>query len=76
MEKGLKLTRDDRELLRTLRIDPEPTVQEVMFDEMSRPMDHSPTKVAISSGLARAIIKEFGELTFETWWAYLRKYQA
>lgn len=69
-------TRDDRRFLRDMNIDPESTIQEDMFDAITAPGQYAPTTILVSAALARKVIAEFGELTFDTWWAYHRKHSA
>lgn len=64
----MKLTRDDRKFLRTIRIDPEPTPAQVMQDVLSElPEGRGPALFLISPTSAKAIVEEYGELTLETW---------
>lgn len=72
----LKLTRDDRKWLRSLRIDPQESVEEAMFDVINAPPKYLPNKIIISHELARKVLAEYGELTIETVWAYRNKFQA
>lgn len=69
----LKFTRDDREYLRSIHIDPKPSVAETMEDVLfsSPGPGCGPTTFVISAELAREVVKEYGELNWENFQRYL-----
>ena len=71
----LKLTRDDREFLRSIDVDPEPTDYETMIDVLTAPGQYEPPSFIISQELARAVIKEYGELNWENFMRFRATYK-
>lgn len=57
-----------------MHIDPESTVAEDMFDIITEPPKYLPNTIIISQEAARLVIKEYGELTMENYWAYRAKF--
>lgn len=72
--KGFSVT--DRKFLRSIKIDPEPTSEEIVIDALSEPTQYIPDAVVVTAELARKVRQEFGSLTVQNVWAYLKKYQA
>lgn len=72
----LKFDGEDRRFLRMLRINSEPTPEEIVIDALSEPTQYIPDTIIVTNRLAKLVIEEFGSLTPENIWAYLRKYQA
>lgn len=70
----IKLNRKDREFLRGPNIDPEATIMEDMQDIITAPAQYLPHTIIISQEAARLVIKEYGKLTMETYWAYRAKF--
>lgn len=67
---NMELTANDRKFLRQLHIDPESTPVEDVQDILQGPLKYRPTYILISHTMSREIIKEFGVLTLDTYWAY------
>ena len=65
-----KFTRDDRVFLRECGIDPEPTTMDDIHDILTRPGQHSPPVFYLSATVARDVIREYGELNWNTYQAY------
>lgn len=70
----MKMDRKDREFLRSLNIDPESTLLEDMQDIITAPCQYLPHTIIITQEAARLVIKEYGKLTIETYWAYRAKF--
>lgn len=70
----IKFTRDDRTFLRDMHIDPQATIAEDMIDVITAPTQYEPTNFIVSHRTAQAVIKEFGELTWKNYWAYVSKF--
>lgn len=63
----------DREFLRQLNIDPEPSLMDDVIDmmsESSQGQGFHPQYILISQDLARKICKEYGEVNLTTYMAY------
>ena len=72
----LKLSQNDRQFLEQLHIDHE---QHDPISDFKTQLEHAvfekgPTNIIISSIEAKAIIAEYGELTFESYTSYKTKY--
>lgn len=67
MADGWAPTYNDRRLLRSLHIDPEPTLLDDVVDTLNAPSVFLPNQIVIGQLEARQIIERYGDLTIENW---------
>lgn len=69
---------DDLEFLRGMKISPDPSpIDDVRAarDIITGEGQFTPNKILISQSMARAIIRAYGELTIDTWSAYMNRHR-